>query len=517
VGAALARLRTLRFSGDAALIAEGPLVELKRRLEFLSEVGLDYLSLDRAARTLSGGEMQRLRLAAQLGAGLTGALYVLDEPTIGLHPRDTGRLLDNLKKLVDIGSTVLVVEHDADTILAADHLVDLGPGGGSHGGRVVAEGTPREVLRRADSPTGRALSAAPDLRASLPLSDHLPRLELDGASANNLKRVDLRIPLGRFVVVAGVSGSGKSTLIRQVLLPAVRKKLGLVTEDPGPHSGLRGLGALSRAISVDQSPIGRTPRSVPATFLGIWDVIRSIFAAANDAKVRGFDRARFSFNTPKGGRCPACEGQGVITHEMSFLPDVVSRCSACEGKRFEPQTLLVRYLGLSIGDVLELTAEQGAEVFRNHPAIEKPLRTLVDLGAGYVKLGQGSHTLSGGEAQRLKLAAELTAKARHEPTLYVLDEPTTGLHLADVSKLVRVLGRLVERGDTLVVIEHHPLVMAGADYIVELGPEGGDRGGRIVAEGPPRVIAKKRTATGVVLEALLSRPGGRGQSAEASA
>jgi excinuclease ABC subunit A len=511
VGTALARLRNLRFSGDAALIAEGPLAELRRRLEFLAEVGLDYLSLDRAARTLSGGEMQRLRLAAQLGAGLTGALYVLDEPTIGLHPRDTGRLLDNLKKLVDIGSTVLVVEHDADTILAADHLVDLGPGGGSHGGRVVAEGTPREVLRRADSPTGRALSAAPELRTSLPIGDKAPRLELDGASANNLKNVDLRIPLGRFVVVAGVSGSGKSTLIRQVLLPALRKKLGLVTEEPGPHTALRGIGALSRAISVDQSPIGRTPRSVPATFLGIWDVIRSIFASSNDAKVRGFDRARFSFNTPKGGRCPACEGQGVITHEMSFLPDVVSRCPACDGKRFEPQTLAVRYLGLSIGDVLELTAEQAAEIFRHHPTISKPLVTLVDLGAGYVKLGQGSHTLSGGEAQRLKLSAELTAKARHEPTLYVLDEPTTGLHLADVSKLVHVLGRLVERGDTLVVIEHHPLVMAGADYIVELGPDGGDRGGRIVAEGPPRAVAKKRTATGVVLEKLLTKPVSREQ------
>ncbi|HVW25888.1 MAG TPA: excinuclease ABC subunit UvrA [Polyangiaceae bacterium] len=505
VGAALARLKTLRFGGDDALVAEGPLAELLRRLEFLREVGLDYLSLDRAARTLSGGEMQRLRLAAQLGAGLTGALYVLDEPTIGLHPRDTGRLLENVKKLVDIGSTVLVVEHDADTILAADHLVDLGPGGGSHGGRVVAEGSPRDVLRRADSPTGRALAAPPDLRPSLAVSEKAPCLLLEGASANNLKSVDLRIPLGRFVVVAGVSGSGKSTLIRQVLLPAVRKKLGLVTDEPGAHGKLSGTGALVRAISVDQSPIGRTPRSVPATFLGIWDVIRGIFAASGDAMVRGFDRARFSFNTPKGGRCPACEGQGVITHEMSFLPDVVSRCPACEGKRFEPQTLAVRYLGLSIGDVLELTAEQGAEVFRNHPTIAAPLTTLVDLGAGYVKLGQGSHTLSGGEAQRLKLAAELTAKARHEPTLYVLDEPTTGLHLADVGKLVRVLGRLVERGDTLVVIEHHPLVMAGADYVVELGPEGGDRGGRVVAEGPPRAIAKKRTATGAVLAKLFEK------------
>jgi excinuclease ABC subunit A len=317
--------------------------------------------------------------------------------------------------------------------------------------------------------------------------------------------VDLCIPLGRFVVVAGVSGSGKSTLVRQVLLPAVRKKLGLVTDEPGPYARLGGTGPLVRAVSVDQSPIGRTPRSVPATFLGIWDSIRTLFAASNEAKMRGFDRARFSFNTPKGGRCTACDGQGVITHEMSFLPDVVSRCSACGGRRFEPQTLAVRYLGLSIGEVLELTAEQAADVFRHHPTIAAPLSTLVDLGAGYVKLGQGSHTLSGGEAQRLKLSAELTAKARHEPTLYVLDEPTTGLHLADVSKLVQVLGRLVERGDTLVVIEHHPIVMAGADYLVELGPDGGERGGRIVAEGPPRTLVKKKTATGFVLEKLFGK------------
>ncbi len=503
VAGALSRASSWRFTGDAARIAEAPLAELLRRLRFLVEVGLDYLSLDRAARTLSGGEMQRLRLAAQLGAGLTGALYVLDEPTIGLHPRDTGRLLGNLRRLVDIGSTVLVVEHDADTILAADHLVDLGPGGGSHGGRVVAEGTPRDVLALAESPTGRALATPPELRAPLAETAKSPRLELLGARANNLKNVDLRIPLGRFVVVAGVSGSGKSTLVRQVLLPALRAKLGLVADEPGPFDRLTGTGPLARAVSVDQSPIGRTPRSVPATFLGIWDVLRGIFAASNDAKVRGFSKARFSFNTPKGGRCPACEGQGVITHEMSFLPDVVSRCPACEGKRFEPSTLDVRYLGLTIGDALELTAEEATDVFRNHPNIASPLRTLVDLGAGYIKLGQGSHTLSGGEAQRLKLSAELTASVRHEPTLYVLDEPTTGLHLADVSKLVRVLGRLVERGDTLVVIEHHPVVMASADHPIELGPDGGDRGGRIVAEGPPRAVAKKKTATGAVLASLF--------------
>jgi excinuclease ABC subunit A len=505
VSAALALVAKWRFSGDAARVAEAPLVELRRRLEFLGDVGLGYLSLDRAASTLSGGEMQRLRLAAQLGAGLTGALYVLDEPTIGLHPRDTGRLLGNLRRLVDIGSTVLVVEHDADTIRAADHLIDLGPGGGSHGGRIVAEGAPADVLRVEESPTGRALAAPPDLRAPLAVRESAPRLVVEGAAQNNLKSVDVSVPLGHFVVVAGVSGSGKSTLVRKVLLPALRRKLGLVAEEPGAHRSLAGFETLARAVSVDQSPIGRTPRSIPATFLGIWDTIRGLFAASSDAKVAGFDRARFSFNTAKaGGRCATCEGQGVITHEMSFLPDVVAPCPACAGKRFEPRTLDVRFLGLSIGDVLALTAEEACDVFKNHPAVAAPLRTLVDLGAGYVKLGQGSHTLSGGEAQRLKLSAELTASARHERTLYVLDEPTTGLHLADVSKLVRVLGRLVERGDTLVVIEHHPVVMAGADWVIELGPEGGEHGGRLVAEGPPRALAKRSTPTGAVLKNLFA-------------
>jgi len=328
---------------------------------------------------------------------------------------------------------------------------------------------------------------------------------LKGATANNLKGIDVSIPLGCFVVVAGVSGSGKSTLVRQVLLPALRKKLGLVTEEPGPYDTLSGFEPLSRAVSVDQSPIGRTPRSVPATFLGIWDEIRKLFALSTDAMVAGYGRAHFSFNTASGGRCTVCEGQGAITHEMSFLPDVVSKCPACEGKRFEPRTLEARFLGLSIGDVLGLTAEEGAEAFRNHPRIVAPLRTLVDLGAGYIKLGQGSHTLSGGEAQRLKLAAELTATARHERTLYVLDEPTTGLHVADVGKLVRVLGRLVERGDTLVVIEHHPVVMASADHLIELGPDGGDRGGRVVAEGQPRNVASAKTATGAVMKSLFGR------------
>ena len=504
VSSLLERLEGLRVTGDAARIAEPILAELLRRVRFLVQVGLGYLSLDRSAATLSGGEMQRLRLAAQLGAGLTGALYVLDEPTIGLHPRDTGRLIQNLRSLVELGSTVVVVEHDAETIRAADYLIDLGPGGGSRGGHVVAAGSPADVLRRADSPTGRALSAPPALRAPLAIRSGHETLVLKGASAHNLKNVDLAVPLGRFTVVAGVSGSGKSTLVRRVLLPALKNKLGLVTEPPGSFVSLSGGSSLRRAVAVDQSPIGRTPRSVPATFLGIWDQIRRVFASTPDARLRGFEPARFSFNTGRGGQCPTCEGQGAITHEMSFLPDVISSCPTCDGLRFEPRTLEVRYMGHSIGDVLRLTAEEAARAFENHTSVAAPLRTLCDLGAGYITLGQGSHTLSGGEAQRLKLAAELTQTAQHGATLYVLDEPTTGLHLADVARLMTVLSRLVERGDTLVVIEHHPEVLAGADYLVELGPEGGERGGYVIAEGQPRVTARSKTPTAQVLRQLFT-------------
>jgi excinuclease ABC subunit A len=504
VASTLERMQAWRFTGDAERLAEAPVRELAQRLRFLDEVGLGYLALDRAASTLSGGELQRLRLAAQLGTGLTGALYVLDEPTIGLHPRDTGRLLGNLRRLVELGSTVVVVEHDIETIRSGDHLIDLGPGGGSHGGTIVAAGSPARVLENPSSPTGIALSKPPLSRPALAVPKGHPELVLSGARENNLKDVRLGVPLGRFVVVAGVSGSGKSTLVEHVLLPALRKKLGLVADDAGEHDALDGAKELERAVAVDQSPIGRTPRSTPATFLGVWDQIRRLFAATNEAKVLGFDAARFSFNTSHGGRCTTCEGQGSITHEMAFLPDVVAPCPSCGGKRFEPQTLGVRYLGHSVGEVLGLTAEQAAEVFCNHPTVAKPLGTLCDLGAGYITLGQGSHTLSGGEAQRLKLATELTAGARHEKTLYVLDEPTTGLHIADVSRLVDVLGRLVTRGDTLVVIEHHPQVMASADWLVELGPEGGDAGGRIVAEGPPREVAKKKTATGSVLKEFFA-------------
>jgi excinuclease ABC subunit A len=493
----------LEFSTRERSIAVPIIGEIVRRLDFLDQVGLGYLTLDRAAPSLSGGELQRLRLGAQLGAGLTGALYVLDEPTIGLHPRDTQRLLGNLRKLVELGSTVLVVEHDIDTIRAADHLIDLGPGGGTHGGTIVASGAPSDVIACKESPTGRALAKIPEMRQPIPIPRRHPMLVLEGAREHNLRGDPLRVPLERMTVVAGVSGSGKSTLVRRVLLPAVQAALGLASEPAGIHSRLQGWQALRRALSVDQSPIGRTPRSVPATFLGIWDPIRRLFAATNEAKMQGHSASRFSFNTASGGRCSTCDGQGVTTEAMSFLPDVITPCSACGGARFEPRTLEVRYLGLNIAEVLELTAEQAAALFENHPAIAAPLRTLVDLGAGYIHLGQGSHTLSGGEAQRLKLAVELTAGARHEPTLYVLDEPTTGLHLGDVERLVRVFSRLVARGDTLVVIEHHPHVIADADHVVELGPEAGELGGRIIAEGPPSSLVERRTTTGRVIADLL--------------
>jgi len=501
VSRAVVRVRRWRFSGTAAQLGDTALGELLRRLEFLERVGLGYLPLDRNASTLSGGEMQRLRLAAQAGAGLTGALYVLDEPTIGLHPRDTGRLLENLRTLVRTGSTVLVVEHDADTLRAADHLIDLGPSGGRGGGRIVAEGTPAHVLSLPSSPTARALARPPPAPAARP--EATAWLELRGARANNLKGVDFRLPLGRLTVIAGVSGSGKSTLVRHVLFPAVRAALGRVTPPPGAFTALSGLGGLRRVLAVDQSPIGRTPRSVPATFLGLWDELRRVFAATPEARSRGFSAARFSFNTAAGGRCVACAGQGSISHEMSFLPDVTTPCEACGGMRFEAATREVRYRGLDVGEVLHLTVEEAREVFSALPRVAAPLQCLVELGVGYLQLGQGSHTLSGGEAQRLKLAAELTASARHEPTLYVLDEPTTGLHLSDVDRLVRFLGRLVDRGDTLAVIEHHPAVIAAADHVVELGPEGGEAGGRIVAEGTPARVARKDTATGHVLRALL--------------
>ncbi len=503
VSKALASVRALSLTGKAGILAKAPLAELVRRLTFVEQVGLGYLGLGRAAGTLSGGEMQRLRLSAQLGSGLTGALYVLDEPTIGLHPRDTGRLIANLRALVDTGSTVIVVEHDAETIQAADHLTDLGPGGGRNGGHIVAQGSPAAVLASEASPTGRALRHPLGVvRPKRPMADTW--IELEGARANNLKDVTFRVPVGRMSVIAGVSGSGKSTLVQKVFFPALRKHLKLVADTPGAHGSIRVPKTIKRALAVDQSPIGRTSRSAPATFLGVWDEIRKLFAGLPEAKARGWTPARFSFNTGAGGRCVACAGQGSIVAEMSFLPEVISLCETCQGARFEPSTLDIKWSGLSIGDVLRLDAEAAATVFAAFRKISGPLRTVTELGCGYLSIGQGSNTLSGGEAQRLKLASELTAGLAHEPTVYVLDEPTTGLHLEDVGRLVNVLDRLVERGDTLVIVEHHPDVIANADWVIELGPEAGDAGGTIVFEGEAKQLEKRKTATGRALNAMAA-------------
>lgn len=509
---ALADARKWKFTGDIAKIAGAAHGELLRRLEFIDQVGLGYLALDRAAGTLSGGEMQRLRLSAQLGSGLTGALYVLDEPTIGLHPRDTQRLIANLRAMTTTGSTVLVVEHDAEVIRAADYILDIGPTGGRGGGHILAAGALADVMKNPHSPTAQALLAEGAANERTPRPASNTSLVLSGAKAHNLQNLTLQIPHGRLVVVSGVSGSGKSTLVRQVLYPAVREALKLVTPPPLAYDKLTGLGAIKRAMAVDQSPIGRTPRSIPATFLGIWDDIRKLFALQTEAKTRGFAAGRFSFNSASGGRCTACDGQGAIVSEMAFLPDVITACEACAGMRFEPATLDIKLNGLNVGEILHLSAEEAVQVFQNHPRIRRPLQTLVDLGVGYLQLGQGSNTLSGGEAQRLKLAAELTAGAAHEPTLYVLDEPTTGLHLNDVRRLVNVLDRLVERGDTLVVIEHHLDVIMSADWVIELGPEAGEAGGQIVFEGLPSQLRKAKTATAKAL-----RPSGRGATSPARA
>ncbi len=502
---ALAIVEEWQFVGSDEKVSNAPLHELRRRLRFIEQVGLGYLSLDRAASTLSGGEMQRLRLSAQLGAGLTGSLYVLDEPTIGLHPRDTDRLLGNLRALADLGSTVLVIEHDEATIRAADYLLDLGPSGGKHGGEIIAQGPAEEVLKHPLSPTAQALGSQPAARPKRPPPNRM--LTLRGASAHNLKNVTLKLPVGRFNVVAGVSGSGKSTLVQKVLYPTLRLALGLTSEPPLGHAKLDGSEAVKRALLVDQSPIGRTPRSVPATFLSVWDEIRRLYAGLPESKVRGFAAGRFSFNSAGGGRCPTCEGQGVQVSEMSFLPDVITPCEACGGQRFEPSTLTVQFQGLTIGDVLQLSAEEAVRHFANHPKIRRPLQTLCELGIGYIQLGQGSHTLSGGEAQRLKLAAELTALSHHEPTVYVLDEPTTGLHLSDARRLIELLHKLVDRGDTLVIIEHHLEVIAAADWVVELGPDAGQQGGQIVFAGDPESLSATQTETGKSLaKAKAYRP-----------
>ncbi len=486
------------------LIARRILRELAVRLRFLVDVGLDYLTLDRAARTLSGGEAQRIRLATQIGSGLTGVLYVLDEPSIGLHPRDTDRLLRTLQGLRDLGNTVLVVEHDPDTIRTADWVIDLGPGAGEHGGQVVFSGPVEALLRHPTSLTAAYLSG----RKQIPLPPQRRRgngavVRVVGARAHNLKNITVDFPLGCFIVVTGVSGSGKSSLVVDVLYQAAARVLMRDRTQPGPHDRVEGLEHLDKIINIDQSPIGRTPRSNPATYTGVFDHIRQIFAQLPESKIRGYKPGRFSFNV-KGGRCEACQGQGQLRIEMQFLPDLYVPCEVCHGRRFNRETLQVRFKGLTIADVLDLTVEEALEVFAAFPALARKLRTLADVGLGYIRLGQPAPTLSGGEAQRVKLARELSRRATGR-TFYVLDEPTVGLHAADVHRLIEVLQRLVAAGNTVVVIEHNLDVIKVADWIIDLGPEGGEEGGEIVAQGPPEVImAEPRSHTGRFLRRYLS-------------
>ncbi len=487
-------------------IAKRILKELSDRLSFLVDVGLDYLTLSRASGTLSGGESQRIRLASQIGSGLSGVLYVLDEPSIGLHQRDNARLLDTLRRLRDLGNTVIVVEHDEDAILAADHVVDFGPGAGIRGGEIVAQGTAAEIMANKDSLTGQylagALEVAAPRRRRRPDSDRM--LAIVGAHGNNLKNISAAIPLGVFTCVTGVSGGGKSTLIIDTLYKAAARRLNGALEHPAPHTRIDGLEHLDKVIDIDQSPIGRTPRSNPATYTGAFTPIREWFAALPEAKARGYPPGRFSFNV-KGGRCEACQGDGVIKIEMHFLPDVYVTCDVCKGKRYDRETLEVKYRGQSIAGVLGMTVEEAANLFKAVPSIREKLATLARVGLGYVKVGQQANTLSGGEAQRVKLAKELSRRSTGR-TLYILDEPTTGLHFHDVAKLLEVLQELVDQGNTVIVIEHNLEVVKTADWIVDLGPEGGDGGGEIVAAGPPEDIVRARKSyTGRYLHAFLER------------
>ena len=499
-------LANLKLNKTQAMIADMILKELDKRLQFLIDVGLEYLTLSRSAGTLSGGEAQRIRLATQIGSGLTGVLYILDEPSIGLHQRDNDKLLATLKKLRDLGNTLLVVEHDEDTMYAADQIIDIGPGAGEHGGKVMAQGTAEEIKKVSKSITGQYLSGkkqikVPNKRRKMVKSKVI---EVQGARENNLKNINVTFPLGLFTCVTGVSGSGKSTLVNEVLYKTIAKELNGSNEKPGKCKGVKGLKNIDKIINIDQSPIGRTPRSNPATYTGVFDFIRDLFAATNEAKMRGYKKGRFSFNVP-GGRCESCNGDGVHKIEMHFLPDVYVPCEVCKGKRYNHETLEVKYKGKNIADVLDMTVEEALEFFDKIPRIKQKIQTLYDVGLGYIKLGQPSTTLSGGEAQRVKLATELSKRATGK-TLYILDEPTTGLHIADVHKLVKILQRLVDTGNSIIVIEHNLDLIKTCDYIVDLGPEGGDAGGEVVACGTPEEICKvKESYTGKFLKKFVKK------------
>jgi len=502
---ALAFIDLLDLNEKEHMIADRILKEIRERLGFLNSVGLEYLTLARSSGTLSGGESQRIRLATQIGSYLMGVLYILDEPSIGLHQRDNEKLLASLKRLRDLGNTLIVVEHDEDTMLAADHIIDIGPGAGIHGGKVIATGTAQEIMKNPNSLTGQYLSGVK--RIPVPTERRKGNgnyLVVKGAKENNLKNIDVKIPLGKLTCITGVSGSGKSSLVNEIIYKRLAADLNGARVRSGKHKDMLGLEHLDKVINIDQSPIGRTPRSNPATYTGVFGDIRDLFAKTQDAKARGYGPGRFSFNV-RGGRCEACAGDGLLKIEMHFLPDIYVPCDVCKGKKYNRETLEVKYKGKSISDVLEMTVEEALTFFENVPKIRRKLQTLYDVGLSYVKLGQSSTTLSGGEAQRVKLATELSRRATGR-TVYILDEPTTGLHAADVHKLIEVLDTLADEGNTVIVIEHNLDVIKVADHIIDLGPEGGNRGGTILAQGTPEQVAEDPNSyTGMYLKKLLCR------------